>query len=612
MRACLAVITTLLIAFCLVMLHRKYVENRRVVVPLSKDIIESFNVMGGVNDVRFGQIGSKNCNAQTTGQWVKVATFINKDVWQNHALTLEIYPANRATATSRQTFSVLVRNSDKDQDGVPIFVQQNFWGEGKPAFSTGILKRTFDPATPLNNTYDLFLQLGTDWGCGIPCVWYLKDFTGADTVAVEDSDQSASVTGGTQYSPKLIVAGPDTSAGDFKNGLSINDKTIKLRTAADGYHGLRYDAGVDGPALYGHTGGFLGTFDGTTTKPVVSWSQGGAKVAGDLDVSGTIMKNGVAVALGGSAAAAVPDMSGGNFAKGIVLNDKTITLRGSTDPNHGLKYDSATDGPILGGYTGGKLNAGTNFATEVLSWKPGAVGIKGDVTISGNINGAPYPPPAVAAAAANPNIVGTSLKVDGNGQITKNNVIEFGAGVAGKEVNAGKIAYGAFDGNSSLNIVGAGTTGSNRLVRVWDNLTVNGDSTVGGNIKLGGSGISTVDGTDWMRIYGTKNGTAMYGGVSINQGGGLNVGNWANVPQGQILTTSDVHVGGVLYADKICNNSGGGGQRCINLWDSTGGQGSATIQNGSGSKFAVQDDANTVLYNKAGKGIWATGTNGKN
>jgi len=48
--------------------------------------------------------------------------------------------------------------------------------------------------------------------------------------------------------------------------------------------------------------------------------------------------------------------------------------------------------------------------------------------------------------------------------------IEFGADVAGKQIDAGKIAYDIF--HTSLNIVGSGSTGSDRQVKIWDDLTV--------------------------------------------------------------------------------------------------------------------------------------------
>jgi hypothetical protein len=50
---------------------------------------------------------------------------------------------------------------------------------------------------------------------------------------------------------------------------------------------------------------------------------------------------------------------------------------------------------------------------------------------------------------------------------------EFGAGVAGKEVNAGKVCYNAFN-TGGLDIVGAGAPGAMRRVTVWDDLVVRG------------------------------------------------------------------------------------------------------------------------------------------
>ncbi len=65
-----------------------------------------------------------------------------------------------------------------------------------------------------------------------------------------------------------------------------------------------------------------------------------------------------------------------------------------------------------------------------------------------------------SAPSARLHLAGGSMKVDGS------NVIEFGAGVAGKQADAGKIGYGTFTANS-LNIVGAGTNGNDRKVTVY-------------------------------------------------------------------------------------------------------------------------------------------------
>ena len=51
-------------------------------------------------------------------------------------------------------------------------------------------------------------------------------------------------------------------------------------------------------------------------------------------------------------------------------------------------------------------------------------------------------------------------KVDGR------TALEFGAGISGKQVDAGKIGYQTFTGDA-LDIVGAGTTATNRKIKLW-------------------------------------------------------------------------------------------------------------------------------------------------
>jgi|GEM_PF-2044098 len=58
------------------------------------------------------------------------------------------------------------------------------------------------------------------------------------------------------------------------------------------------------------------------------------------------------------------------------------------------------------------------------------------------------------------------LHVAGGMKIDGKNTLEFGAGIAGKEQNAGKIGYHAFS-DDGLDIVGAGNTGGGRLIRFY-------------------------------------------------------------------------------------------------------------------------------------------------
>jgi hypothetical protein len=67
--------------------------------------------------------------------------------------------------------------------------------------------------------------------------------------------------------------------------------------------------------------------------------------------------------------------------------------------------------------------------------------------------------------------VNGSTRFAGSPRIDGGFALEFGAGVA-KQGDAGKICYGCFDGGASLNIVGAGNSPTNRLVKMWDNAQV--------------------------------------------------------------------------------------------------------------------------------------------
>lgn len=67
-----------------------------------------------------------------------------------------------------------------------------------------------------------------------------------------------------------------------------------------------------------------------------------------------------------------------------------------------------------------------------------------------------------------------SMKIDGN------NTLEFGAGIAGKETNAGKIGYQAFGNGDALDIIGAGTSANNRKI----NLYADGGISIFGGLKI--------------------------------------------------------------------------------------------------------------------------------
>jgi hypothetical protein len=111
----------------------------------------------------------------------------------------------------------------------------------------------------------------------------------------------------------------------------------------------------------------------------------------------------------------------------------------------------------------------------------------------------------IATAAHSQNVgIGTTtptarLHVAGNQKIDSTYTLELGAGLAGKEANAGKIGYQVFS-PSALDIVGAGTQDNNRKITFWaeggtvfkgtvftnGDLLINTNATVGNNLTVNG------------------------------------------------------------------------------------------------------------------------------
>ena len=79
-------------------------------------------------------------------------------------------------------------------------------------------------------------------------------------------------------------------------------------------------------------------------------------------------------------------------------------------------------------------------------------------------------------------------RLNGPVQLEGLNLFEFGAGVAGKEVSAGKIGYNAF-GQNALTFVGAGTNSTNRAIYFFaeGGTVMNGSLDIGGTLKVNGN-----------------------------------------------------------------------------------------------------------------------------
>lgn len=100
---------------------------------------------------------------------------------------------------------------------------------------------------------------------------------------------------------------------------------------------------------------------------------------------------------------------------------------------------------------------------------------------------------AAGGVGINTNTPHESLTIGGNGS-----AIELGAGVAGKETNAGKIGYQKFGSLDSLDIVGAGTSSANRKIRFYNE----GGATFTGAVTLPADGLAV--GTTELVVSGGK------------------------------------------------------------------------------------------------------------
>lgn len=126
------------------------------------------------------------------------------------------------------------------------------------------------------------------------------------------------------------------------------------------------------------------------------------------------------------------------------------------DANDKLKIANSKDS--LGTETHMEFSSsGTDFLKPILA--NGTVGTSGQVLTSGGTG--PVSWTTVSGGG-------------GSSSLSGSNTFEWGTGVSGKETNAGKIGYSTFSGggNNALDIVGAGTSGTNRNVRIWDNLGI--------------------------------------------------------------------------------------------------------------------------------------------
>lgn len=168
---------------------------------------------------------------------------------------------------------------------------------------------------------------------------------------------------------------------------------------------------------------------------------------------------------------------------------------------------------------------------------------------------------ATAQAANTPSqfnaVTANAVTVSGRTRISGANVLEFGSGVSGKEVNAGSIGYGAFNANS-LDIIGAGNSVGARSITLiaegGTNLSsgpLNFGARLGQHINLYGTthGIGIMDSTIFSRVPNDQTFRWFDGGTGFNQ-------NPTNSVNGRTLAT--LNSGGLNLVTGVFTGNGSG------------------------------------------------------
>ena len=237
-------------------------------------------------------------------------------------------------------------------------------------------------------------------------------------------------------------------------------------------------------------------------------------------------------------------------ARGVLLPRMTLTQRGliglpatgliiyQTDTAPGFYYNSGTTiGPMWE-----RITTATDAvtATNGLTKTGQAIGLGGTLTGATTIaQGGNAFSLTGGSVGLNTTTPSATLDVNGAVKIEGNNTLEFGAGLI-KDGNAGKIGYGTISNSSALDIVGGGTTATNRYVNVF----AEGGAYFTG--KIVGAGTINVDGNS-TNVGDFKN-TLLFGALTSGEAIGSNRTNNNN------LNGLDFYT---LYKNRMAITNGG-------------------------------------------------------
>jgi len=184
-------------------------------------------------EVRRGNIGYNGEDIdQTANQWIKVASINMKKPNGHKALTLELYPKRLAHGSTRQSISVVLRNSDKDAVNPLIYYNNKYGSEGGVSISDiNVLRR----GTGIDNLWDIWLKMGVSHAEEFPCTWHLENIEETDMVMIENSKNMLSAP--PVDLPKFGITKNVLGSGDLENKITdLQNKINHLQSQITGNH----------------------------------------------------------------------------------------------------------------------------------------------------------------------------------------------------------------------------------------------------------------------------------------------------------------------------------------------------------------------------------------